>query len=104
MNVRCVGQLLMVDGTLIVSALSESVVRVAQVSCPRYGFPSWSRLHFTENCSRAAYAMVYDNYSHTKVRVIVHTLHSIVLLSLVLKAYRLRSKLDMLEQALGGFP
>ena len=82
MNMRCVGQLLMADGALVASALSKSVVTVAQTSCPRYGFPPWSRLHFTENCSRAAYALAYDNYSH--LQVFVDAIASLTLCSPVL--------------------
>ena len=67
MNMRSVGQLLMGDGALVVTALSRTVILVAQVSCPRYGFPSWSKLHSTENGSRAAYATAYDNYTQLKV-------------------------------------
>lgn len=68
MNMRSAGQLLMVDGPHILSALSRTVLRVAQTSCPRYGFPLWSRLHSTENCSRAAYATAYNNHILLKVQ------------------------------------
>ena len=72
MNMRSAGQLLMVDGPLILSALSRTVLRVAQTSCPRYGFPLWSKLHATESCSRAAYATAYNNHTQLKVYTLPH--------------------------------
>ena len=71
MNMRSVGQLLMVDSSLVIAALSKTILRVAQISCPRYGFPQWSRLHSVECCSRAGYDTAYRNYSNLKVTTII---------------------------------
>ena len=67
MNMRSIGQLLMADGSLVLSALSKTVLHVAHISCPRYHFPHWSKLHFTESCSRVAYDTAYANYTKLKV-------------------------------------
>ena len=68
MNMRSIGQLLMLDGPLVLSAVLSTVLQVAHTSCPRYGFPMWSRLHLTEYCSRAAYATAYNNHTQLKVQ------------------------------------
>lgn len=68
MNMKAVGQLLMVDGSQVISVLSRSVLLAAQVSCPRYGFPPWSKLYSTESCNRATYSTAYNSYTQLKVQ------------------------------------
>ena len=68
MNLRSIGQLLMADGHCVVLSLSASLLRLAQISTPRYVLPYCSRLHYTECCSRAAYALACDNYTQLKVQ------------------------------------